>query len=243
MNYHRERCLVVQLAGALSALLLLLGCSTQPTRLGLTKITAPAPPLPTHGATLYHIDTTRSQLRILVYRGGVLGDLGHNHVIVTSTINGTIYLNDSIDQSGFELTIPLKSLNIDPPAAREQEGARFQSKVTNDDRAGTRKNMLGADVLDAARFPTMTIRSIKLDGPPWQPRITVRITLHGASRDYVVPTAIVRHNDRLIAIGSLTLRQSDFGITPFSVLAGALTVQDQFDVSFRLVASPDPQPD
>lgn len=237
MNNHRQRRFIVQLAVA-SVLVLLTACSTQPTTSGPANTLPPTPPLPVEGATIYHVVPSQSQLRILVYRGGVLGDIGHNHVIVTSEIHGNIYLNDKLSQSGFALKIPLKSLRVDPVAARNQEGEGFESKVTADDRAATRKNMLGPDVLNAARYPTMTLRSIKVEGPSGHPRITVRVTLHGTSQDYVVPTTIVRSDNRLIASGGLTLEQTDFGITPFSVLAGALKVKNKVNVSFRFVATP-----
>lgn len=237
MNNHRERRLLVQLALA-SALLLLTACATQPTSPGPAGTLPPAPPLPVEGATVYHIDQSQSQLRILVYRGGPLGDIGHNHVIVTSEIHGNIYLHDKLGRSGFALRIPLKSLRVDPVAARKQAGDGFESRVTDEDRAGTRRNMLGPDVLNAARYPTMTLRSINVEGPPWRPRITVRVTLHGRSHDYVVPTAIVRSDDRLVAIGALTLKQTHFGITPFSVLGGALQVKNKVKVRFRLAATP-----
>ena len=36
--------------------------------------------------------------------------------------------------------------------------------------------------------------------------------------------------------GSLTLPQTSFGITPYSILAGALQVQDEVDIRFRIRA-------
>lgn len=239
MNNHAVRTAPVQ-AGLALAVLLLSACASAPPAANPvgTKATTPAPPLPVAGATVYRVLPQESQLRIRVWRGGPLAGLGHNHVIVSAAVQGSIYLQPSIDKSGFELRVPLQSFKVDPSAARREEGADFASKVTADDRAGTRKNMLGADGLDAARHPVMTLRSIRIEGPAWYPRITVRITLHGVSRDYIVPTAIVRGNGRLTAIGGLHLKQSDFGIVPFSVLGGALQVRDAVDVSFRFVAAP-----
>jgi hypothetical protein len=36
--------------------------------------------------------------------------------------------------------------------------------------------------------------------------------------------------------GTLTLRQSELGLTPFSAMLGALQVQDEMHVSFHIVA-------
>lgn len=219
---------------ALLIAILLSACAAPPKP--STQPLPPAPPLPVEGATLYRIVPEASALRIRVYSAGPLGNLGHNHVIVTTRMRGVLYMHPRITDSGFKVQIPLQGLRVDPPAARRDAGQGFASTVDDQARAGTRKNMLGPEVLAADRYPVMTLRSIKVEGPKWRPRITVRITLHGVSHDYVVPTAIVRLDDRLIAIGGLELQQTDFGITPFSVLGGALQVANTVKVSFRFVA-------
>lgn len=210
--------------------------------LGRTAATTlpPAPPLPVKDAEVYHIVPAESQLRIRVWRSGPLAELGHNHVIVTSDIEGRIWLHDRLADSGFELKVPIASLAVDRPQDRAEEGKDFEGELSDGARQGTRRHMLGKKALDAAQYPQISLRSIAVAGPPWYPRITVRISLHGVSRDYVVPTAIVRQSDRLIATGGLRIRQSDFGITPYSVLVGGLRVADTIAVSFHFVAVPDP---
>ena len=39
-----------------------------------------------------------------------------------------------------------------------------------------------------------------------------------------------------MARGSFRVRQSDFGITPFSAAGGAIQVGDELDLSFEIVA-------
>jgi hypothetical protein len=51
-----------------------------------------------------------------------------------------------------------------------------------------------------------------------------------------VPLASRRDGATLRAHGSLRIRQSDFGIEPFTVLAGALGVEDELELSFDLLA-------
>jgi hypothetical protein len=43
-------------------------------------------------------------------------------------------------------------------------------------------------------------------------------------------------NSRLIVSGELPIKQSDLGLTPFSAMLGALQVQDEMRVRFRIVA-------
>jgi polyisoprenoid-binding protein YceI len=68
--------------------------------------------------------------------------------------------------------------------------------------------------------------------------IDVSITLHGTLRRMRVPVALERSGDGLQVSGTLTLAQTAFGITPLSVLGGAIQVQDQVDVRFRIRTEP-----
>jgi hypothetical protein len=40
-----------------------------------------------------------------------------------------------------------------------------------------------------------------------------------------------------VATGTLAIEQSEFGITPFSILGGAIAVKDRVDIAFRIVAT------
>jgi hypothetical protein len=42
----------------------------------------------------------------------------------------------------------------------------------------------------------------------------------------------------LSATGSLELRQSNLGLTPYSLMMGALQVQDAMTIKFKIVATP-----
>lgn len=225
---------------ALGLALILAGCASTPTlpQQGGTKAEGPAPALPKRDATVYHVLRGESELRLRIYRGGPLADLGHNHVATSSDIEGRIYLHESLAKSGFELTVPVNSFTLDEPQARKQEGTGFEGQLSPKDRNATKDHMLGTQVLDAEKYPTVKMRSLSVVGPPWYPRITVRITLHGESRDYVVPTAVVREPDKLIATGRLHIKQTDFGITPFSAVGGGLRVKDGLDIAFHFVAVP-----
>jgi polyisoprenoid-binding protein YceI len=51
-----------------------------------------------------------------------------------------------------------------------------------------------------------------------------------------VPARIESCADSVSASGVMQLRQSDFGITPMSVMGGAMTVLDTLELRFRIVA-------
>ena len=50
-----------------------------------------------------------------------------------------------------------------------------------------------------------------------------------------VPAQVFLRADMVRAKGSLRLRQTDFGITPASLVGGTLTVQDEVTLTFDIV--------
>ena len=222
-------------------LLAVAGCQTTPSAPSPTSMAAEKalPPLNTAGASHYRLRAELSDVRFLVYKAGALSAFGHNHVIQAKSIHGDIYLAKDFQQSGFELTLPVKDFEVDAPAARSAEGADFASQPSPQAVEGTHQNMLGAAELDVARYPDIHLRSVVLTGPDWGPDLTVRITLHGVERDVTLPVSIEHCDDQLVVVGAFDVLQSDFGIRPLSLFGGGLQVADRVRIRFRLVASPD----
>jgi hypothetical protein len=51
-----------------------------------------------------------------------------------------------------------------------------------------------------------------------------------------VPVKFEQDGASVTASGAFTLLQTDFGITPMSVLGGAIKVEDQMELQFRITA-------
>lgn len=201
-----------------------------------TPSVPPAAQADTSGAAIYEVSGENSELDILVFRGGALSRLGHNHVISSRTLSGRAWVHPQFPRSGFELTFPVKELTVDDPQRRRAAGGDFPPEIPQADRDSTRKNMLRAEVLDAERFPNITLSTARVAGTLESPRIITRITIKETSRDVEVPTKIALEGRRLTATGELDVQQSDFGVKPFSAALGALEVQDRLHIKFKVVA-------
>lgn len=197
---------------------------------------SPAPPGDIKDAVIYQIDPAASELHILVYRGGTLARLGHNHVMSSRSLTGRVWMQPQFAASGFEMSFPVAELIVDDAAARRAAGSDFPPEIPAADKEGTRKNMLRAEVLDAERHPRVEVKSAKVGGTLQAPQVTARITIKQASRDVVVPVVAAINGDRLTASGEFEILQTDFGIRPFSIALGALEVKDRLLVRFKLVA-------
>jgi polyisoprenoid-binding protein YceI len=193
---------------------------------------------PTGAATrTLQVDPERTVVTVTVRRAGPLAKLGHDHVITSADEAGSVWLGSTPADSSFELTLPVDRFDVDLPAARAAAGVEFAAPVPDDARAGTRHNMLRAEVLDGEQFPTLTLRSSAASGAWPQPIVRVAVTLKGVAREQEIPVVVERDTAGLTARGELRLNQTDFGITPFSVAGGAIRVADTLEIRFELAAA------
>ena len=66
--------------------------------------------------------------------------------------------------------------------------------------------------------------------------LEVMITLHGTTKTWKIPAQIENLVDGIRIHGQMAFNQTDFGITPFSILGGAIQVQDRLDLHFQIHA-------
>ncbi|GJJ00154.1 hypothetical protein RugamoR64_06920 [Duganella rhizosphaerae] len=191
-------------------------------------VPAPAAPVvyPPPAAAALTIDSAQSLIAVTVRRGGLLARLGHDHLVASRHITGSV----SPKQNRADFQFRLDQLTVDEAELRIAAGLEKQPSADAID--GTRNNML-TRVLDAERYPLVTVHAER--GAAGQ-QLQVAITLHGVTRNMAIPAEIREANGVMTVTGSVNLKQTDFGITPFSVMAGALAVQDQLELRFTLVA-------
>lgn len=190
-----------------------------------TSAPAPAIAKPAIGPQL-QIDTAQSLIAVTVRRGGVLARLGHDHVVASHKITGTV----APSQNRADFQFRLDEMKIDETDLRLLAGLEKQPSA--DAIEGTRHNML-TKVLDAERYPVVEIHAER--GAAGQP-LQVAITLHGVTRTMAIPVELREEKGVINVKGTVNLKQSDFGLTPFSVMGGAMAVQDQMELRFELTA-------
>ena len=131
----------------------------------------------------------------------------------------------------------MSTLVVDDPAARAAAGPDFEGSVPDSARDGTKKNLLRAEVLDAAQFPDVTVRAGGLGGTWQDPVAQADVTLKGVTRRVEVPLDLADAGGTLTARGTFRLRQTEFGMVPFSVAGGAIQVADEIVLGFEIVAT------
>jgi len=120
-------------------------------------------------------------------------------------------------------------MQVDEAALRKEAG--FDTQPSESDIEGTRANML-EKVLEADKFPFALIGVSGANARP----LSVTITLHGGTRTLQVPARIDADADGMSVTGTFSFDQTDFGITPYSLLGGAIAVRNAVEVRFRIRA-------
>jgi polyisoprenoid-binding protein YceI len=193
------------------------------------------PPLERQGRA-FQVVPEGSLLEVLVFRGGALARLGHNHVIASRSMTGTAWVPEHPAEASFEIHVPVQEFTIDDAKLRADEGPDFAAEVPDSAREGTKKNMLSEAMLDGARYPEIVLRSRRLDttgeGLLAQVSVSVRDQVHTVA----VPLRYELRADELLVRGEVRLKQTDIGLTPFSLLGGALRVEDEMTVKFSVLA-------
>jgi len=198
------------------------------------------------GLQVFKIDSRRSLITVSVYRDGPLARLGHDHVVASRNIEGLVRLaavppdpatsipTDDVVQSRTDFRIPLLKLSVDEPELR----AIFGLTTTPSEKAiaGTRRNM-HEKVLQTDNWPWLTGHAVWLGGELAQSTLGLEINLHGVSWRTKIAAQINSTGDELRVKSQLILKQSDFGIEPFTALGGGLSVKDELDVSVDIIAS------
>jgi polyisoprenoid-binding protein YceI len=231
----------IRALGALFLACLLAACPTRAPPPPAQVRTVPAPPpLAPHLGRPYDVVAAESLLTVRVYRGGTLASAGHNHLIASHSLVGTVYLPDEVLKASIELHLAAAELTVDEPQLRAQEGGSdFPPDVPQTARDGTRHNMLGPAVLDAAEYPEVVLRSERLEPTADAPGAFVAwldAQVRDQHRTIGVPVRYQLAGDTLTVTGESALRQGELGLTPFTALMGALAVQDEMRVRFRIVA-------
>lgn len=156
--------------------------------------------------------------------GGPAGRMGHRLTLAVTTWQARVSVGDDDVPVALSLTAELDSLTVD-------SGEGGVTPLTKPERATARSNAL--KTLNVRRFPTVTFDSAVIIATETGYRLTGTLSLHGRSLDHTVDVDVVKHGERWRLSSESEVRQSDYGIKPFSMMMGALRVADTVTVTFE----------
>lgn len=180
------------------------------------------------GAT-YSVDSSKSAIRVDVFKEGLLKAFGHEHQIAAKSFSGTVHFDaDRLEESALSLEVEARSLTVIDPGESEQDRRDVQATME--------AQVLGVNSFPLIRFRSTGVRLLRNDGAGWLVTLAGRLNLHGVEKPVSFPVRVRLDNRRLTAHGEVFIAQTVFGIEPVRVAGGMVRVQDRVKVSFSIVA-------
>ncbi|MGH9568343.1 MAG: YceI family protein [Candidatus Angelobacter sp.] len=156
-----------------------------------------------------------STITIHVGKSGLFSGFGHTHTVVAPVAQA------EIDPARMTATIIVLT--------RQMKVA--DKDVSEKDRTQIQADMLGPKVLDAEKFPQIRFTSSRIEQTsPQHYRVSGILELHGVRKELSFAVAGGPQH----YTGTTKLKQTDFGIQPFSAGGGTVKVKDQLELAFDI---------
>ncbi len=179
---------------------------------------------------IYTIVPSESSFWVFAGKSGLFSALAHDHEIGVKSFSGRIVVPEAGAGGGsLELDIDAKSLAV------------LDKKVSEEDRTKI-FNSMHNEVLESEKYQTVTFKSasvsdVKQTGEnAYSLLLNGDLTLHGVRKRIAVPVALTITQQQLRATGKYTLKQTDYGIKPYSAAGGTIKVKNELIINFNIVA-------
>lgn len=171
--------------------------------------------------TEWHLSESDGELQIHTGVAGRAAKMGHR-LALTVTWRATMALTDG-EPSAADLTVDVGSLQVSRSEGGVKALSHHEVKII---RRNALKS-LGVKHFPQIRFVGEAIERMS-DGAY---RVTGTLEIHGKRQDRAVDFRVDDIGDCWQLSGQAEVRQTDFGIKPFSLLGGTLRVEDRVTIT------------
>ena len=200
-----------------TAALLLLGNSA---RAG-DPAAAPAPTTAT--AHSYTLNSSSSELYVQVFKDPttLAAGLSHDHVVVATGWTGTVDWDTAdVSHCKVSISVPVSKLVNDETSMRQKVG--YTTTLDDGQRAEVKGHMMDASQLNASSFASITFNSTGCVASGDKVNVTGNLSIHGVQKSVTVAMKVTATATDFSASTLFNMSHTDFGISPFSALAGSL---------------------
>ncbi|MEO3761655.1 YceI family protein [Mycobacterium sp. B14F4] len=169
----------------------------------------------------WHLDQSDGRLTIHTGVAGRAAKMGHRLTIAMNTWHATVDWSDS-EPAQLHLSVDVDSLEV-------LGGEGGVTPLSGPEKVLARSNAL--KVLDVKRFPQITFDTTMIERTETGYRLTGTVQIHGTAGDSVVDLNVEDSGDVWRMSADVAIRQTDFGVKPYSMLMGAMKVADAVTVS------------
>ncbi len=173
-------------------------------------------------ATAWNLDASDGELLVHTGVTGRAAKMGHRLTIAMDSWLATVRWSAG-EPAGAELTVEVDSLQV----LRGEGGVKA---LSGPEKTLARSNAL--KTLDADRFPQIRFQASDIDKTGDGYRLTGTLEIHGVAVERGIDLRVDDLGDAWRLSCEADVRQSEFGIKPYSMLMGSMKVVDTVTVSF-----------
>ncbi len=155
---------------------------------------------------------------------GAAARMGHNLVIVIDQWSAEVDV-DGADPTAICVRADLRSLRV-------ESGSGGIKPLGEGDRRTIRDNALRS--LRTDRHPEVVFTSQEVTRTRTALHVTGSLTIHGQTRPLSAVVELLESGERLTARCAVPVRQSAFGVAPYSTMLGQLKVADEVEVHLEV---------
>jgi len=168
-----------------------------------------------------------SEIIVRTDRAGLFSFAGHRHRILVEEFTAEISAPAPREPLAIDVVIDALSLTVIDDDLDAEKIAEVQAEMES-------------SVLEVETHPAIRAALVLAALPDGDGAFNVELrgdlTLHGTTREVVVPATLLLAGRRLQVRGTAVVKQTDYGIRPVSVGKGAVKVKDEVEIDFSLVS-------
>jgi polyisoprenoid-binding protein YceI len=181
------------------------------------------------GLVHYHLVPEQSKFTVQAFAEGLLSAFGHDPVLAIKDFTGEAeFVPGSFESASLKMTIKADSIVL-------------STEVKEKDRLDLEQTMR-EQVLEIAKYPEIVFVSsnvsvTRLAEGRYRARVIGDLTFHGSTQKNLwITSEVTVSGESLRAKGDFSLKQSDFGIKPFSAAGGTIKLKNELKFSFDIAA-------
>jgi len=178
---------------------------------------------------IYTIDLSQSRVTATLTQEGFIARRYPTHRVEVKNFSGKIEVSE-MDETriSVEVEAEAKSLTNADEGMSEFERREFHNVLNN--------SVLESDKFPKIKFISASVSDARKSGESRSFTLNGDLTLRDATKRVSFPVTVTISKDQLRATGDAELKQTDFGIKPYSGKLGMISIGDGVKINFEIVA-------
>jgi polyisoprenoid-binding protein YceI len=180
-------------------------------------------------ARIYTIDLSQSLVTTTLTQEGFIARRYPTHRVEVKNFSGKIEVSERDEtRIAVEVEAETKSLTNADEGMTEFERKEFHNVLNN--------IVLESDKFPKIKFVSVSASDARKSGETRAFTLNGDLTLRDATKRVSFPVTVTISKDELRATGDAELKQTDFGIKPYSGKLGLIRIGDEVKINFSIVA-------